>query len=204
MTVNRDKGHRRTQAERSRATRAALVSSARELFAERGFTGAAREEIVERAGVTRGAMYHHFESKEDLFRSVVIEMEEEVTHRVAAAGLRGVDPMDQLRKGCQAFLEEALDPAVQRILLIDAPSVLGWQAWRAIEAQYGLGLLREALAGLADAGLIEPQPIEPLAHMLLAALMEAALLVAGAAKPRRARAEVGATVDRLLARLAVR
>ena len=204
MPVNRDKGHRRTQAERSAATRAALLAAARALFAEHGFAGAAREDIVERAGVTRGAMYHHFASKEDLFRAVVVEMEQEVTHRVAVASAAEADPVAQLRRGCQAFLDEALDPAVQRVLLVDAPSVLGWQAWRAIEAEYGLGLLREALAALAREGLIPDQPIEPLAHMLLAALMEAALLVAGAPKPRRARKEVGETVDRLLERLTAR
>ena len=202
MTVNGDKGHRRTQAERSRATRAALLAAGRALFAAHGFAGAAREDIVERAGVTRGALYHHFASKEDLFRAVVIEMEEEVTQRVAEAGLRGTDPMDQFRRGCQAFLDQAMDPAVQRVLVVDAPSVLGWQAWRDIEGRYGLGLMREALAALAAGGLIEAQPTEPLAHMLLAALMEAALLIAGAAKPKKARREVGAAVDGLIARLA--
>jgi AcrR family transcriptional regulator len=204
MAVNRDKGHNphRTQAERSAATRAALLASARALFTERGFAGAAREDIVERAGVTRGALYHHFENKEDLFRAVFVEVDHEVGERVAAAYMLGDDPMERLRLGCQAFLDTALDPAVRRIVLLDAPSVLGWQAWREIEAEGGIKLMKEALAAVNEAGLVRAEPLEPLAHMLLAALNEAAMLVANAKNRKRARAEVGETVDRLLAQLA--
>lgn len=203
MPVNSDKGHtRRTQAERSATTRAALLSSARALFTERGFAGAAREEIVEQAGVTRGAMYHHFANKEDLFRAVFIEVEHEIGERVAVAAMSGSDAMERLRLGCQAFLDTALDPAVRRIVLLDAPSVLGWEEWREIEAQGGLMLMKEALAAVSEEGYIKAEPLEPLAHMLLAALNEAAMLVANAKNRKKARAEVGETVDRLLARLA--
>lgn len=209
MKVNRDtrdKGHtaRRTQAERSAATRAALMASARALFTEHGFAGATREEIVERAGVTRGALYHHFANKEDLFRAVFIEVEHEIGARVAAAYMGGDDAVEQLRLGCQAFLDTALDPAVRRIVLLDAPSVLGWEEWREIEAQGGLQLMKEALGAVSAAGFIQAEPVEPLAHMLLAALNEAAMLVANATHRKKARAEVGATVDRLLTRLATR
>ena len=202
MPVNRDKGHRRTQAERSATTRAALLAAARELFTEHGFAGAGREEIVERAGVTRGAMYHHFANKEDLFRAVLMEVEMEVGVRVTEAAMQGTDELDRLRRGCQAFLDTAMDPAVRRIVLLDAPAVLGWQAWREIEAEHGLRLMKDALAEATAAGLLQAEPVEPLAHMLLAAVNEAALLVANADKPRKARAEVGATVDGLLTRLA--
>lgn len=204
MPVNGDKGHRRTQAERSAATRSALIASARALFTERGFAGAAREEIVERAGVTRGALYHHFANKEDLFRAVFVELEHEIGARVATAAMGGADPMEQLRLGCQAFLDTALDPAVRRIVLLDAPSVLGWEEWRVIEAEGGLMLMKEALAAVNEAGYIRAEPLEPLAHMLLAALNEAAMLVANAEDRKRARAEVGETVDRLLSRLATK
>lgn len=206
MPVNRDKGHtpRRTQAQRSATTRAALLTAARELFTERGFAGAAREEIVERAGVTRGALYHHFANKEDLFRAVFIEVEHEIGARVAEAYMRGDDAMEQLRLGCQAFLDTALDPAVRRIVLLDAPSVLGWEEWRAIEAEGGLQLMKEALGAVSAAGFLPAEPVEPLAHMLLAALNEAAMLVANAKHRKKARAEVGKTVDGLLARLASR
>lgn len=204
MPVNRDKSHRRTQAERSATTKAALLASARALFTEHGFAGAGREEIVERAGVTRGAMYHHFANKEDLFRAVLADVEEEIGGRVLEAAMAGGDELERLRLGCQAFLDTAMDPAVRRIVLLDAPSVLGWQAWRDIEAEHGLKLMKDALAEAAAAGLIPEQPIEPLAHMLLAAVNEAALLVANAKHPKKARAEVGATVDGLLRRLADR
>lgn len=205
MPVNSDKRHRRTQAERSASTRAALLAAGRELFTERGFAGAAREEIVERAGVTRGALYHHFANKEDLFRAVLLEVETEIGMRVATAAMKGRDPLDALRRGCQAFLDAAMDDAsVRRIVLLDAPAVLGWQGWRDIEAEHGIRLMKEALSECAAAGLIPEGPVEPLAHMLLAAVNEAALLVANASNRRKARAQVGATVDGILARLADR
>lgn len=202
MPVNSDKGHKRTQAERSAATRGALVAAARELFTERGFAGSAREDIVERAGVTRGAMYHHFANKEDLFRAVLLELEMEVGVRVTEAAMEGTDELDRLRRGCQGYLDTALDPAVRRIVVLDAPSVLGWREWRELEAEHGLKMMQEALAEAVTAGLLDPQPVEPLAHMLLAAVNEAALLVANAEDPRQARDEVGATLDTLLSRLA--
>ena len=193
--------HRRTQAERSATTRAALLASARRLFTERGFSGAGREEIVRKAGVTRGALYHHFAGKEDLFRAVFEEVEREVTERVAKAAGGTADPLAALRHGCQEFLDAALDPAVQRIVLVDAPAVLGWSTWRELEARYGLGLTTIGLQAAMDAGAIARQPLEPLAHMLLASLNEAALLVAGADDPKATRAAVGEVVDHLLDRL---
>jgi AcrR family transcriptional regulator len=157
---------------------------------------------VRRAGVTRGALYHHFAGKEDLFRAVFEDVEREVTERVARVAATNTDPLDALRRGCQEFLDAALDPAVQRIVLVDAPAVLGWSAWRELEARYGLGLTTMGLQAAMDAGAIERQPLEPLAHMLLASLNEAALLVAGADDPVATRADVGEVVDHLLDRLA--
>jgi AcrR family transcriptional regulator len=206
MAVNGDSGHvgggpaRRSQAQRSAATRQALLASARQLFTERGFS-AAREDIVERAGVTRGALYHHFASKEDLFRAVVELVEEEMLQRIASAAMATDDPSEQLRRGCAAFLDAAMDPAVRRIVLLDAPAVLGWQAWREIDARYGLGLVTEGLNAVMAAGQIEPRPVEPLAHLLLAALNEAAMMVASADDPAAARVVVGDAVDHLLAHL---
>jgi AcrR family transcriptional regulator len=202
MVVKGASGHsRRTQAERSAATRAALLGAARLLFAERGFTGAGREEIARLAGVTRGALYHHFASKHDLFVAVVEDLEAELGERLVTAAAAGRDAVEELRLGCQAFLDAALDPAVRRIVLLDAPAVLGWQAWRELDERFGLGLIKMVLVSAAEAGLIEPQPVDPLAHMLLAALNEAALLVAQADDPVAARAAVGTSVDRLLSRL---
>lgn len=192
---------RRTQSERSETTRRALLDSARALFADRGFAHTGREEIVGRAGVTRGALYHHFRGKEDLFRAVFEEMEEELATRIVNAAMGGSDAVAELRLGCEALLDAATDPAVQRVVLLDAPAVLGWQAWREIDAAWALGLMREALQAAMDAGQIRSQPVAPLAHVLLAALNEAALYIAGAGDGGRARREMGAVVEKLLATL---
>jgi len=207
VPVNGDTGHvqpraaRRTQAERSATTRAALLAAGRELFAGHGYADAGREDIAERAGVTRGALYHHFANKRDLFFAVVEDVERELTERVAQAAMTVPDPLEMLRVGCDAFLDAALDPAVRRILLIDAPAVLGWQAWRELDERFGLGLVKEVLEQAMAAARIERQPVDPLAHMLLAAVNEAAVYVALADDPATARAEVGAAVTRLIARL---
>jgi AcrR family transcriptional regulator len=196
--VNGDKGHRRTQAERRASTRGALIAAARALFAERGYAGAGREDIVERAGVTRGAMHHHFPSKVDLFQAVYEAIENELRDALEHAAMEaGPDPMAQLRAGALAFLDAAATPEVKRVVLLDAPSVLSVPVRREMSERYGLGLVRQALQAVMAAGLVEEQPIEPLAHITMAALHEAATLVADGAD----RAEVDAAVDRFLSRL---
>jgi AcrR family transcriptional regulator len=196
---------RRTQAERSAATRGALLKAARELFAEDGYAATGREAIVERAGVTRGAMYHHFADKEALFRAVFEELEAEVMATVAEAAMAdpalAEDPLGQLRAGSLAYLDHALDPAVQRICLLDAPAVLSPAARQEVLEACAVGLMREVLEAAVDAGTLAPQPLDPLTHVLLAALHEAALYVARADDHAAARAEVGATIEHLLAGL---
>ena len=189
---------KRTQAERREATRGALVAVARELFAERGFGAVGTEEIVQRAGVTRGALYHHFRDKEDLFRAVYETVEAELTETIGAGALAQTDPLEVLRAGTRLFLDACLEPEIQQIVLIDAPAVLGWEEWRAIAERYGFGLVQLALQGAMDAGAIAKQPVRPLAHVLMGALDEAALYVARADDVKRARAEVGRTLDFLL------
>ena len=194
---------RRTQAERTSATRRALLDAARDQFAERGYAGTGREQVAAAAGVTRGALHHHFGTKEGLFRAVVEELEADLTDQVATAAMAGTDPVDELRRGCLAFLDACLQPAVRRIVLLEAPAVLGWDAWREIDARYGLALVRSGLAGALGQVGLDAAAVDPLAHLLLGALDEAALLVATAEDPVRAREEVGRTValvlDRLLA-----
>jgi len=189
------------QAERSETTRAALIQAARELFARRGYAGVGTEEIVRSARVTRGALYHHFTSKEDLFRAVFEQLEADLTQRIAAVAASAEDPYRALAAGAEAFLDACLDPAVQRITLLDAPAVLGWQQWREIGARYGLGLVQGALQTAMDQGLIAQQPVTPLAHVMLGALDEAALLVAQSSDEGRTREEVGRIVARLLTSL---
>lgn len=190
--------------EQSEATRRALVRAARQLFARRGYAATPTEKIVQRARVTRGALYHHFRDKEELFEAVYEEVEEEVTQRVMSASASAGDLWRGLHAGAEAFLDECLRPEVQQIVLLDAPAVLGWERWKEIEAKYGLGLLRAALAGAMEAGLIERQPVDPLAHMLLGALTEAAMMVGRAEDVAAARKEVGESVGRMLEALRLR
>jgi AcrR family transcriptional regulator len=187
---------KRTQSERSQATRGALVEAARRLFAERGFSGVGTEEIVRAAGVTRGALYHHFADKRELFEAVYEQLEEELTERIATGALEAADsPLAAMRAGAQMFLEACTEPEAQRIALLDGPAVLGWDRWREIGAEHGLGLIEGTLAAAIDAGAIRRQPVRPLAHVLMGALDEAALLVATADDPRRMRTEVGRTLE---------
>jgi AcrR family transcriptional regulator len=193
------------QAARSEATRAKLISAARELFAERGYADVGTEEIVKRAKVTRGALYHHFEDKRDLFRAVheTLEAEgiEEIAAALAAAGTD--DPIAAIKVAIAAFLDGTVEPGRSRITLIDAPSVLGWAEWREIDNRYGLALARAALEGAIDAGRIPRQPAEPLAHLFVAALGEAGIMVATAADPKAMRAEVERALGALIDGLAV-
>jgi AcrR family transcriptional regulator len=192
---------RRTKhAARSEATRAALVAAARPLFAERGFAGVGTEEIVRAAGVTRGALYHQFADKRELFAAVFEQVEAEVTQRTARAAVASgaADPLAVLRVGAAAWLDACSEPEVQRIVLLDGPSVLGWDAWREIGMRYGLGLVENELREAIDAGVLEPQPTRALAHVLMGAIDEAALYVATAEDQAAARAEAGAVLDRLL------
>jgi len=193
---------RRTQAERREATRAALVAAARRLFAERGYQGVGTEEIARAAGVTRGALYHHYEGKRELLEAAYAEVEAELTAKIAEAALGGSDPMAALGAGASMFLDACMEPEVQRIVLLDAPAVLGWERWREIAADHGLGLIEAALAAAMEAEAIARQPVRPLAHVLMGGLDEAAMLVARAEDPDAARAEVGATLDGLLEALA--
>jgi AcrR family transcriptional regulator len=191
---------RRTQAERSAATRGALVAAARRLFAERGYAAVGTPEVAAAAGVTRGALYHQFADKADLFLAVYEQVEQEVTARigelVAAAGAR--DPLAALTAGAEAFLDLCAEPEITRIALLEAPAVLGWETWRAIGLKYGLGLTEAILRGAMDAGSIAEQPTRPLAHVLLGALDEAALYVARAADPVAAREEMRAVLARIV------
>jgi AcrR family transcriptional regulator len=199
MNVNR-----RTQAERRAATRAALIAAARALFAERGYAAVGTEEIVRRAGVTRGALYHHFPAKPDLFRAVYERVEQELTERIVTEVPLVGDPVAVLRDGTAVFLDACLEPEVQRIALLDAPAVLGYEAWREIGERYGLGLIQAALQRAVDVGAIPAQPVRPLARVLLGALDEAALLIARADDVAAARREVGGTLEFLLTALTSR
>lgn len=194
---------KRTQAERSESTRGALIAAARRLFAEHGYAGVGTEEIVRAAGVTRGALYHHFKGKRELFEAVYEQIEAELAERIAAGALaaNAASPMEAMRAGAEMFLAASTEPETQRIVLLDGPAVLGWDRWREIATEHGLGLIEATLQAAVDVGAIGPQPVRPLAHVLMGALDEAAMLVARAEDPEVMRAEVGGTLDSLLAAL---
>ena len=192
--------HRQTQAARSESTRAALLSAARDLFARHGYAGASSDAIVAAAGVSRGALQHHFVDKQSLFLAVYEQVEREVVGATAEAGMEvgQDDPLEVLRAGCHAYLDAVLDPAVQRICAIDGPAVLPPDTRNAITDRYALGLVRDTVQLAVDQGEIAEAPIEPLTRMLLAAVIAAAQFVATASDPAAAHAEAGRTVDLLL------
>ncbi len=183
-----------TQAARSEATRAKLIEVARDLFAKRGYADVGTEEIVRKAKVTRGALYHHFDDKKDLFRAVHEAGEEALTagigERIAAEGDGGADARAVLTTGASAFLDACERPEFARIALLDAPAVLGWSEWRQIDERYGLGLVTAALQLAMDTDVIATQPVKPLAHLLLGAMGEAGMVIANAEDPAAARREV--------------
>lgn len=186
------------KAAQSEATRGRLLASARELFGARGFASVGTEEIVRHAGVTRGALYHQFADKRDLFRAVFEEVDAEVVGRVAERGMSAGDPFAVLTVGASTWLDAALDPEVQRIVLLDAPAVLGHEEWRALGEKHGLGIILSALQEAVDAGAIAPAPVRALGHVIVGALDEAALYVARADDPREAREEAETVLTRLL------
>jgi AcrR family transcriptional regulator len=191
---------KRTQAERTEATRAALIDAARPLFAQRGYAGVGTEEIARAAGVTRGALYHHFDGKRELFEAVYVQIEVELAERIAAGALEAnaSSPLDAMRAGAEMFLRVSTEPETQQIVLLDGPSVLGWDRWREIATEHGLGLIEATLQAAVEAGAIDPQPVRPLAHVLMGALDEAAMLVARAEDAEKMRGEVGQTLAALL------
>lgn len=183
---------------RGEATRQALVTAARELFVTQGYFATGTEEIVARAGVgTRGALYHHFADKQALFRAVFEAVEEDLLARAAPAAVP-TDVWDALVAGLEGFLTAALEPEVQRIILVDGPAVLGWSEWRELEARYGIGVIEAALVVAMDEGTIARQSPRELAHLILAVLDEAALLVAHSDDPVTVRANAGAALRQLL------
>jgi AcrR family transcriptional regulator len=199
-TPTQQAGRREVEAQ---ATREALIRAALELFTKRGYAEVGTEEIVARAKVTRGALYHHFEDKRDLFRAVFERVEGDLMKRIGARMEATDDPWELMIAGMRSFLDACEEPAVKQISLTDAPAVLGWEEWREIDNRHGLGLTRAALQGAVDAGVLRPIPIEPMAHLLVAALSEAAFVIAHAEQPRKARDEVERALIQLVEGLRV-
>lgn len=185
-----------TQEDRTRATRAALIRAARQLFGERGYDDVPSAQIAAEAGVTRGALYHHFADKRELFEAVFEQLEQDITADIAA--IMAADGRPVIRSGLQAFLDVCTRPEVVSIGLTQAPAVLGWQRWREIESRYGLGLVR---AALATNPAVDERFLDTAAHIMVSALIEAALVIAHADDTEQAREQAEQSLTLLLSNL---
>lgn len=186
------------KAEQSRETQDRLIKVAKELFTSKGYAGTAMEDLVAKAGMTRGALYHQYADKRDLFRAVFEAVEAELGQQLAMAVAAETDPWGMLRAGARAFLASATEPAMRQIVLIDGPAVLGWEEWRRIDSQHSLGMVRMIFEANIAAGNIPPQPVEPLAHLIVGALNEAALAVAAAGDAAGARESFASSMEGVL------
>ena len=187
--------------ERGQATREHLIAVATQLFASRGYEGTSVDAVQQGAGVSRGSLYHHFASKEALFEAVAEDVETSIGAQTADAATALERPVEALRAGFAAWIRLAGDPVVNRILLIDGPSVLGWERWRAMEERHALGLIRAVLQIIADQGRLRPELVGALAHVLLASVNEVALLVARSDDKQAAMRDGADAIDELLLRL---
>ncbi len=195
---------RRTQAERSAATRAAVIRAGRELFGQYGYGAVSTIAVAEAAGVSRGALYHQFAEKKDLFEAVFEDLERSLVEVIAGAvaAAREADPIASLIVGCLAWLQASTATEVQRIALLDAPAVLGWSRWREIELRHTIGLVENALAGAMAAGRIREQPVRPLALVVVGALDEAAQYLANSGDAEDMTAVRG-VIEQLISGLAI-
>jgi AcrR family transcriptional regulator len=189
------------RAAQGRATRGQLIAVATQLFTDHGYEGTSIEAVLSAAGVSRGALYHHFAGKEALFEAVVVDVTNRVNNELAEAVRGCTDPVDALRVAAREWIGLAGDPSIQRIVLVDAPSVLGWDRWRAMDDGRTLGAMRMMLQGVSASGRLPAALVDPFAHMILAALDEIALVVARADDPAVAVAEGRTAVEELLSRV---
>jgi AcrR family transcriptional regulator len=193
--------HTNKNSERAAATREQFIAVATRLFAERGYEDTSIESVLHATGASRGSLYHHFRGKDALFEAVLEAVESDVGQRTAAAAAGAADAFEALRAGCLAWVGIAGDPVVQRILLIDAPSVLGWQRWREMEERHALGMIKAVLGALAETGRLAPDLVDMFAHVLLASMNEIALLIARADDPAAASRSAAEAVNEILTRL---
>ena len=189
------------RAAQGRATRGQLIEVATRLFAEHGYEGTSIEAVLSAAGVSRGALYHHFAGKEALFEAVVSAVSEQVTVKLTETVQGCADPLDAMRTAALAWIDLAADPVIQRVVLVDAPSVLGWDRWRAMDDGRTLGAMRIMLQAISDSGRLPAELVGPFSHMILAALDEIVLVIARAPDSEAAVAEGRTAVQALLDRL---
>lgn len=185
------------KAELGEATRLELIAAARDLFAS-GYEAASTPAIALKAGVTRGALYHHFKDKRDLFKAVVEQIAEDIVVQINAAATGSQAPTDSIVAGCRAFISACDNAAMRQIFFLDAPAVLGWKTWREIDARYGLGSLKEGLAVCATAGLLEEDQIHSVAHLISGALNEAVFMLAEQPNQSGVRDRIDRSIERMV------
>jgi AcrR family transcriptional regulator len=198
--------NKQTKAGQSRATIARLLSVAKNEFSQKGYAAASTKEIVALAGVTRGALYHHFKNKQDLFLAVFEEAQREIGRRIDQSTASTPNLWDQLVIGCRAFLKACSDPDLQQIVVIDAPAVLDWNTYRQVDATLpgsGLSLLKESLETLIKSRLIKPLPVDALAHLLSGAMDESAIWIAHEPDSPKALIQAQTTLETLLESLRI-
>lgn len=195
-----------TKAKQREATKNKLIEIASEEFSTKGYSGASTEVIVQKAGLTRGALYHHFKNKIGLFSAVFVAAQEEIGRRVEAQADTSNDLWDQLVFGCRAFLKASSDPLLQQIVVIDGPAVLKWETVRQIDLSLEEGalmLLKGCLNELIDSGIIKALPIDALAHLLSGAMDEASIWIAQSNNPKKALLQAQTTLELLLSSLKI-
>ncbi len=188
----------RTQAERSEATREQLVSAARQLFATKGFAATSIDDIVGAAGVTRGALYHHFRSKEEVFEAVFKREHDRIGQRIMQASMEKEDGWSMLKAGCDEFLEATMDPETRQIMLLDAPAVLGQHGIEEIDRPQSIKLMTYVIEKAMDEGVVRRRPAEPLAHLIYGALCQAALVGARSTEPETSTSKMQRELQELL------
>jgi AcrR family transcriptional regulator len=187
--------------EYSESTRQALVDSAVELFTKRGYASTSLDEVAKRARVTKGALYHHFSGKQALFEAAFDAVETLVMARLAEIVVGPGDPWERAMNGVRQYIKICLDPSYQRIVVHEAPVVMGWERWREAEDHFSFSIVRSSIQALVESGVIDDMPVEVASRLLFGALTAGAAVIARAENPKKASAEVAATVVRMLERL---
>ena len=192
------------QAERRAATTEAILKAGRRLFGERGFAATTIDDIAEAARVAKGAVYHHFATKEAVFEAVFDQVSLDLVQEVDRAACTEKDVLAAMVAGTQHYFAACAKGPTGQIILRDGPAVLGWERWREIDAQHFGGKIPLALTAAMDAGLIARQPVEPLARLLLGAVTEAAVACAGRSDVLKAGGEYSRAFKSLLEALRLR
>ena len=184
-------------------TKALILATAEELFGNLGYTATSTQQVADQAGLTRGAVYFHFQDKKDLFRAVFEQLELRLMERLAAGAAGSTSAWEVLVAGCRIYLDACLGEGFSRTVLLDAPSVLGLEEWRELEDQYALGALKSTIEACVAEGSVRKRPVAPMARMLLACLTEAGMSIARSDRRRTLRKEMGAAVAVFLEGMAI-